>query len=87
MTHSIVLEENLFSIVLATKLLNYKRNDISMNRPIPLCGRRAMHAGSLVSKLLPRKMAVIRLAVLLGKINDYFLLNPRCDRRCFHRSM
>ena len=25
-------------------------NDI---RPIPLCGRRAMHAGSLVSKLLP----------------------------------
>ena len=57
------------------------------NRPIPLCGRRAMHAGSLVSKLLPRKMAVVRLAVLLGRINDYFLLNPRCDRRCFHRSM
>ena len=23
----------------------------SVNRPIPLCGRRAMHAGSLVSKL------------------------------------
>ena len=57
------------------------------NRPIPLCGRRAMHAGSLVSKLLLRKMAVVRLAVLLGRINDYFLLNPRCDRRCFHRSM
>ena len=46
-----------------------------------------MHAGSLVSKLLPRKMAVVRLTVLLGRINDYFLLNPCCDRRCFDRSM
>ena len=62
-------------------------NEEPADRPIPLCSRRAMHARSLVSKLLPRKMAVVMLAVLLGRINDYFLLNPRCDCRCFHRSM
>ena len=73
--------------ILLSKMLKLGISSNALNRPIPLCGRRAMHAGSLVSKLLTRKMAVVRLAVLLGRINDYFLLNPRCDRRCFHRSM